>query len=154
MALEITSTAFTHGDIIPNKFTCDGQDISPDLLWQGAPAGTQSFALIMDDPDAPMGTWDHWIVFNLPANINALPEEIMALPPGTRVGQNSWERNDYGGPCPPDREHRYFFKLHALDTMLDLPVGVKKVELETAMQGHILAKAELIGNYNRPRNTN
>ena len=154
MALEITSTAFTHGGIIPNKFTCDGQDISPDLLWQGAPVGTQSFALIMDDPDAPMGTWDHWIVFNLPANISALPEKIMNLPPGTRVGQNSWERNDYGGPCPPDREHRYFFKLYALDTMFDLPVGINKVELETAMQGHILAKAELIGNYNRPENTN
>ncbi len=154
MAFEINSSAFNNGETIPVQFTCDGQDFSPALGWSGAPEGTKSFALIMDDPDAPMGTWDHWLLFNLPADTPSLPEGISDLPVGTRVGQNSWGRNDYGGPCPPDREHRYFFKLYALDTTLNLQTGAMKAELERAMQGHILAQAEIIGNYNRPENPN
>ncbi len=153
MPLAITSPGFEQGQTIPDQFTCDGQDISPALQWVNAPEGIQSFVLIMDDPDAPMGTWDHWVLFNLPADTAGLPENVQELPTGTRVGGNSWGRNDYGGPCPPDRRHRYFFKLYALDTMLDLPDGIDKSSVEAAMGGHIMATAELVGNYNRPGNT-
>jgi len=148
MSLQITSPAFENMAGIPEKYTCKGEDISPPLIWDGLPEGTASLVLIMDDPDAPVGTWNHWIVFNLPPETSGLEEDIQVLPDGSLVGENSWRRNDYGGPCPPGgARHRYFFKLYALDTLLDLREGVKKAQLEAAMQSHILDQAELIGIY-------
>jgi Raf kinase inhibitor-like YbhB/YbcL family protein len=149
MAFILESSAFKQGELIPYKYTCDGDDISPSLAWKNTPSNTQSFVLIMDDPDAPMGTWDHWLVFNIPANINQFDEQIHSYPTGTQQGKNSWNRNDYGGPCPPDRLHRYFFRLYALDTSLSLKDGVTKRQILDAMQGHILATAELMGKYDR-----
>ena len=152
MLFELTSTAFVHEEPIPVKYTCDGEDISPSLAWTDPPEGTQSFALIMDDPDAPMGTWVHWVLYNLPAETRALSEAIPAdaeLPDGSRHGKNSWPRLDYGGPCPPGGTHRYFFKLYALDTVLDLDAGATKEEVLQAMEEHILAQVELMGTYAR-----
>lgn len=151
MSLKIFSSAFTEGALMPIRYSCDGDDISPQLKWSDAPAGSKSFALIMDDPDAPMGTWDHWLLFNIPAVTTELAENISQLPSGTRAGKNSWGRLGWGGPCPPDREHRYFFKLYALDTVLDLPAGSSKAQIEAAMQGHILGEARLMGRYDRKR---
>lgn len=151
IAIELKSTAFKHEDLISPKYTCNGEDVSPELAWGDAPDGVKTFALIMDDPDAPMGTWDHWILFNLPVSTSRLGENVKQLPEGTRVGKNSWGRNNYGGPCPPDREHRYFFKLYALDTALDLPEGCPKAAVEKAMEGHILAEVVLMGRYDQPR---
>lgn len=147
MTLTLTSSAFDHEGMIPSIFTCDDQDISPPLHWNGAPENTQSFALICDDPDAPMGTWDHWIIFNLPASTNGLEQDAKELPPGAMHGRNSWSRDDYGGPCPPDRIHRYYFNLYALDTTLSLEKGAAKEELLMAMEGHVLAQATLMGRY-------
>ncbi len=144
----ITSTAFEPGAPIPARYSCDGDDISPPLAWADVPPDTQSFALIFDDPDAPGGTWNHWLLFNLPADTRALPENT-TLPTGTRIGKNSWGRTDYGGPCPPHGTHRYFFKLYALDTTLSLADGASKSEIEAAMNGHILAQAELMGTFTR-----
>jgi len=152
MPFELTSTAFAHGESIPRKYTCDGEDISPPLLWGDPPQGTQSFALIADDPDAPMGTWVHWVLYNLSAESRALPEAVPPdadLPDGSRHGQNSWGRLGYGGPCPPSGTHRYFFKLYALDRVLDLAAGASKEQLLQAMEGHILAQTELMGLYTR-----
>jgi Raf kinase inhibitor-like YbhB/YbcL family protein len=152
MVFELTSAAFAAGEPIPPKYTCDGDDVSPPLEWSEPPAGTQSFALICDDPDAPVGTWVHWVLFNLPAGARALPEAVPAdadLPDGSRHGNNSWPRLGYGGPCPPSGTHRYFFKLYALDTALDLAAGASKKELLGAMEGHVLAQAELMGTYSR-----
>ena len=149
MTLKISSQAFIHNNEIPKQYTCDGQDISPQLSWHDYPKETQSFVLIVDDPDAPSGTWDHWLLFNIPPNANELKEKIASLPAGTKAGKNSWRRNDYGGPCPPDTEHRYFFKLYALDKGLDLPEGASKYQIETAMMGHILAETALMGRYER-----
>jgi len=152
MAFELTSAAFAAGESIPPKYTCDGQDISPPLEWSDPPAGTQSFALICDDPDAPVGTWIHWVLFNLPAESHALPEAVPAdadLADGGRHGENSWRRLGYGGPCPPGGTHRYFFKLYALDTVLDLDAGVSKKQVLRAMEGHTLAQVELMGTYSR-----
>ncbi|RME48616.1 MAG: YbhB/YbcL family Raf kinase inhibitor-like protein [Caldilineae bacterium] len=148
MAFVLTSSAFGMGEKIPVRYTCDGEDISPPLQWSDPPAGTQTFTLIMDDPDAPVGVWDHWLLFNLPAGTRALPEK--ATPPAGSVdGKNSWGRTGYGGPCPPRGTHRYFFKLYALDTSLNLPAGASKKDLLRAMEGHILAQAELMGTYAR-----
>jgi Raf kinase inhibitor-like YbhB/YbcL family protein len=152
MVFELTSAAFAPGEPIPPKYTCDGDDVSPPLEWTDPPAGTQSLALICDDPDAPAGTWVHWVLFNLPAEARALPEAVPAvadLPDGSRHGNNSWRRVGYGGPCPPSGTHRYFFKLYALDTALDLAAGASKKELLGAMEGHVLAQAELMGTYSR-----
>lgn len=152
MAFELTSTAFAQGDPIPAKYTCDGQDISPPLGWSDPPEGTRSFALINDDPDAPVGTWDHWVIYNLPSETRSLPEAVSSdaeLPDGSRNGQNSWRRLGYGGPCPPSGTHRYFFKLYALDTALGLDPGAGKQQVLTAMEGHILGQAELMGVYSR-----
>ncbi len=152
MAFELTSTAFANGDPIPMKYTCDDQDISPPLQWKDPPEGTRSFALICDDPDAPVGTWVHWVLYNLPGSTRGLPE---AVPPdsdftdGGRHGQNSWGRPAYGGPCPPGGTHRYFFKLYALDADLHLATGASKEELLQAMEGRILATAEAMGTYTR-----
>lgn len=152
MDIRVTSTAFTDGGTIPQKYTCDGADVSPPLAWDNVPEGTKSFALICDDPDAPMGTWVHWVLFNLPADTHNLPE---AVPPdkelsnGARQGTNDFRKIGYGGPCPPSGTHRYYFKLYALDTLLDLPAGVSKAQLLKAMEGHVLAEGQLMGRYSR-----
>ena len=144
----LTSSAFQNLEAIPVIYTCDGRDISPPLNWDNPPPSSKSMVLIMDDPDAPVGTWDHWILFNLPPDITNIPEDFTQLPPGTKSGSNSWRKNTYGGPCPPgSTSHRYYFKLYALDTQLNLPEGSKKAAVEKAMKGHILAQTELVGIY-------
>lgn len=154
----LTSPAFVHGDMIPQRYTCDGSDISPPLAWSGLPTGTKSLVLIVDDPDAPdpaapKMTWVHWLLYNLPPASSALPENVPAksLPPGTLLGMNDWQRTDYGGPCPPVGRHRYFHKLYALDTVLPDLGRPAKALLEKAMQGHILGHAELTGQYQHSR---
>ena len=152
MVIQLNSIGFKHGGKIPDRYTCKGEDISPSLAWDEPPAGTQSFVLIMDDPDAPVGTWDHWLLFNLPADLRALPEAIPPhpeLPNGSRHGKNSWGRTDYGGPCPRSGTHRYYFRLYALDTRLDRRPGVPKKQLLNLMQRHILAQGELMGTYKK-----
>lgn len=152
MALELNSPVFNQGELIPRKYTCDGDDISPPLQWSGFPGGTKSFALICDDPDAPVGTWDHWVLYNISAKMSALPEGVSSdadLSDGSRNGRNSWGQLGYGGPCPPGGTHRYFFKLYALDSVLGLASGASKYQLLRAMEGHILAQAELMGRYSR-----
>lgn len=147
MTFQLTSPAFTNGEKIPALYTCDGEDRIPDLVWSDAPQNTQSFALIMDDPDAPMGTWVHWVIYNLPSGTTKITNG--ALPEGAMEGMNSWDKTAYGGPCPPSGTHRYIFHLYALDTMLDLLTSGTKEELEQAMQNHVLAQTELIGVYQR-----
>jgi len=152
MEIKITSSAFAEGGMIPPKYTCDGRDISPPLGWDAVPEGTKSIALISDDPDAPMGTWVHWVLFNLPAETRKLEEKIppdKTLPSGAKQGITDFGRVGYGGPCPPGGTHRYFFKIYALDTKLDLAAGAKKHELLKAMEGHILGQGQLIGKYKR-----
>ena len=154
MDMIITSAAFAHNDSIPKLYTCEGSDISPPLAWRGVPAGAKSLVLIVDDPDAPdpahpRMTWVHWLLYNLPANCVALAEAVHALPAGTLEGINDWKRTGYGGPCPPIGRHRYFHKLYALDIVLpDLGIPTKEV-LEAAMQGHVIAKTQLIGTYKK-----
>lgn len=144
--MKLTSPAFANNASIPSEYTCDSSDVSPPLAISDVPKNAKSLALVMDDPDAPVGTWDHWIVFN----IHASTKEIMkGKEPVGIPGKNSWGRTGYGGPCPPSGTHRYFFKLYALDTELALPQGSAKRDLERAMQGHIIEKAELIGAYKR-----
>jgi Raf kinase inhibitor-like YbhB/YbcL family protein len=152
MTFEMTSSAFAQGEAIPRKYSCDGDDISPPLGWGDPPEGTRSLALICDDPDAPVGTWVHWVLYNLPAETRALPEAVppdAELADGSRHGQNSWRRLGYGGPCPPSGTHRYFFKLYALDAGFDLASGAGKDQLLKAMEGHILGQAEVMGIYSR-----
>jgi Raf kinase inhibitor-like YbhB/YbcL family protein len=152
MAFELTSSAFAQGEMVPVRYTCDGDDVSPPLEWGDPPQAAESFALINDDPDAPAGTWDHWILYTLPPEARSLPEGVPSdaeLPDGSRHGQNSWRRLGYGGPCPPSGTHRYFFKLYALDTTLDLAPGANKKQLLQAMEGHVLGQAELMGVYSR-----
>jgi Raf kinase inhibitor-like YbhB/YbcL family protein len=157
MALTITSPDFAEGAAIPVRFTCEGQDASPALAWSGAPDGTRSFALIVDDPDAPdpdnpKTTWVHWVLYNLPADANALTENARASDlSGTREGTNDWKRTGYGGPCPPIGRHRYFFKLYALDAVLPDLGTPTKAQLEAAMKGHVLEQAELMGTYQKQR---
>jgi Raf kinase inhibitor-like YbhB/YbcL family protein len=145
--LTITSPAFADQGAIPTRFTCDGQDLNPALLFGAAPAGTRSLALVVDDPDAPVGTWVHWVMWNIPPQTREVKEG--SIPAGAVQGLNDWRRNHYGGPCPPSGTHRYFFKLYALDTTLNLPPATTKAGLEHAMQGHILAHGELLGTYRR-----
>ncbi len=151
--MKISSAAFSAGETIPKKFTCDGLDTSPQLSWTEASAKTQSFALIMDDPDAPVGTWVHWVLFDLPSDTKELAEgapKQEQLSNGARQGRNDFGKIGYGGPCPPPgNAHRYFFKLYALDAKLNLKAGATKADAERAMKGHILAQAELIGRYAR-----
>lgn len=153
MSFAIQTTAFPESGVIPKKYTCDGADLSPALTWSNAPTGTKSLALIADDPDAPVGTWTHWIIWNIPPNANALPEGVPkdeSLKDGARQGRNDFKRIGYGGPCPPPgKPHRYFFKLYALDASLDLKPGASRKELEHAMQGHVLSHAELMGKFGR-----
>lgn len=153
MTFQLSSSAFGNGEQIPAIYTGDGADHSPPLAWSDQPAGTASFALVCDDPDAPRGTWVHWVLFNLPGNARELPQQLPTdgtLPGGARQGQNDFGRLGYGGPAPPrGRPHRYFFKLYALDARLDLPVGATKAQLLSAIEGHVLAEAQLLGTYQR-----
>ena len=156
MALSLMSPVFTHQGAIPKNYTCQGKDISPALRWDGAPNGTQSLALIVDDPDAPdpaapKRVWVHWVLYNIPAKATGLPEAVTAttLPAGTREGTNDWGRVGYGGPCPPIGRHRYFHKLYALDTVLPDLKQPTKAALEKAMEGHVLEQVELIGTYQK-----
>ncbi|HLF18272.1 MAG TPA: YbhB/YbcL family Raf kinase inhibitor-like protein [Candidatus Omnitrophota bacterium] len=142
--MKVTSPAFSHNQSIPKKFTCQGDDINPILTIEDLPKGTVTLVLINDDPDAPGGTWDHWIVYDIAPTASIAEDST----PGTQ-GKNSWGRNDYGGPCPPSGTHRYFFKVYALDVKLNLPEGATKAKVETAMKGHILAQAEMIGLYKK-----
>jgi Raf kinase inhibitor-like YbhB/YbcL family protein len=156
MTFTLSSPAFTDGGAIPARFTCEGADVSPPLSWTEPPAGTKSLALVVDDPDAPdpkapRMTWVHWVLYNLPPTARGLREgvERAALPPGTREGKNDWKRTGYGGPCPPVGRHRYFHKLYALDTPLPDLGAATKAELERAMGGHVLGRAELVGTYEK-----
>ena len=154
MEIKITSTAFEEGGMIPSKYTCDGSDISPPLAWTGVPDGTQSIALICDVGVAPMGTWVHWVIFNFPPDTTELPEDVPPgpeLPDGSRQGETDFGRIEYGGPCPPSGTHRYYFRIYTLDAMLDLESGATKAQLLDAMEGHILAEGELMGQYQRRR---
>jgi Raf kinase inhibitor-like YbhB/YbcL family protein len=146
--LTIKCPAFKDQGYIPSKYTCQGQDINPHLIFENVPEGTKSLVLIMDDPDAPIGTWDHWIVFNIPPEIREIKEN--EVPKGSVLGTNSSKNLEYGGPCPPPgKPHRYFFKLYALDTILNLEQGARKKDVENAMQGHILDQTSLVGLYKR-----
>jgi hypothetical protein len=158
MAFKIESSAFSDGGRIPQKFTCEGQDLSPPLVWSEVPADARSLVLIVDDPDAPdpkapRMTWVHWVLYNIPAEATGLAEGIatQALPEGTREGLNDWKRTGYGGPCPPVGRHRYFHKLYALDTRLDGLDAPTKAQVEAAMRGHVIAQAELVGTYAKGR---
>lgn len=150
--MNIESIAFAYNGKIPAKYTCDGENVNPPLVWSSAPENTKSLALIMDDPDVPKhiradGLWVHWTLWNITSETRNIAEN--SVPQGVVQGMTTFGHSGYGGPCPPDREHRYFFKLYALDTMLSLPSSATKDELERTMQGHILAQAELVGVYNR-----
>jgi Raf kinase inhibitor-like YbhB/YbcL family protein len=153
MTLSLKSPAFLDEGDIPQKHACDGADLSPALSWNDPPAGTQSFSLIMDDPDAPGSTWVHWVLFNVPKQVRALPEGVPKYPQlkdGSRHGRNDFKVLGYGGPCPPrGPAHRYYFKLYALDANLDLTAGASKADVEKAMKGHILAQGQLVGRYKR-----
>jgi len=154
MTLMLKSTAFAQKGEIPSKYTCEGSNVSPPLAWSGAPAHAKSFALIVDDPDAPdpaapTTTWVHWVLYNIPASVSALPEAASKLPPGTLEGLNDWQRTGYGGPCPPVGRHRYFYKLYALDAMLPDLGKPSKGKLERQLKSHIIAQAELVGTYQK-----
>jgi Raf kinase inhibitor-like YbhB/YbcL family protein len=152
MQIKIKSLAFEAGGMIPSKFTCDGPDVSPALEWESVPENAKTLAIICDDPDAPMGTWVHWVIFNIPAGLGGLEEDVPAdevLSSGAIQGINDFRRIGYGGPCPPSGIHRYFFKIYALDTELDLKPGATKSQVLEAMEGHILAQGELMGRYSR-----
>jgi Raf kinase inhibitor-like YbhB/YbcL family protein len=154
MSLELKSDAFTNGQSIPAKYSCIGKNISPALTWSDPPSGTQSFALIVDDPDAPMGTWTHWVLYNIPVDARSLQEDLPVkgknVEPNTiYVGKNSSGDIGYDGPCPPSGTHRYYFKLYALDSLISLLPGASKDDLLKAMKGHILAQGELMGTFSK-----
>ena len=153
MSLTVSSTSFPGNAEIPRKFTCEGEDQSPQLSWSGAPSATQAFALIADDPDAPAGTWTHWVLYDQPASSAGLNESLPKseqLPDGTKQGRNDFRKIGYNGPCPPaGKPHRYFFKVYALDRKLNLNSGASRSELEKAMQGHVLAQGEYMGTFRR-----
>ncbi|MBN1433550.1 YbhB/YbcL family Raf kinase inhibitor-like protein [Candidatus Fermentibacterales bacterium] len=151
-AFTLMSSAFSDGEMIPELYTVDGTDISPPLEWSNPPEGTRSFALICDDPDAPAGTWVHWVIYNIDADVNQLEAGILPDPElfeGMLQGKNSWGRIGYGGPAPPSGTHRYFFRIYALSATLDMQAGVTKAELLTAMEGFVLDEASLMGRYRR-----
>jgi Raf kinase inhibitor-like YbhB/YbcL family protein len=154
MALKINSPAFADGAEIPRKYTCEGEDVSPPLAWSGVPKDAKSLVLIVDDPDAPdpaapKRTWVHWVLFDLPPDTTEIVEGMVALPPSTKSGLNDWKRTGYGGPCPPIGRHRYFFKLYALDTRLEGLSAATKPDVVAAMQGHVLAEAQIVGTYQK-----
>ena len=150
--MRLESDAFEPSGMIPSEHTCDGMDVSPPLAWSDPPGNTASFALVFDDPDAPSGSWVHWIVWNIPAAEHRLTQEVeksAEVSGGIRQGTNDFRRVGYGGPCPPSGTHRYFFRLFALDTVLAFPASATRKDLERAMRGHVLAQAELMGKYQR-----
>ena len=152
MEIQVTSPAFENEGMIPSKYTADGSDISPPLQWNSVPEGTKSIALISDDPDAPVGTWVHWVIWNIPADKTDLAENIppdKVLQDGSMQGITDFGRHGYGGPAPPSGTHRYYFKIYALDTMLELPGNSIKADMLSAMEGHILAQGQLMGKYRR-----
>jgi Raf kinase inhibitor-like YbhB/YbcL family protein len=153
MALTLTSSAFAAGAAIPQPYTCKGADMSPALEWSGSPAKAASFAIILDDPDAPAGTWVHWMLWNVPAKAHSLPQGVpkrQQLDDGSRQGSSSYREIGYKGPCPPPGQtHRYFFRLYALDAKLDLAAGASRDQLDAAMKGHVLAQAEYMGTFHR-----
>lgn len=154
MGLAVTSSAFEAGKSIPSTYTCDGADISPPLAWENAPEQAKSIVLICDDPDAPGRTWVHWVCYDMPPATNGMKENIAkadTLPAGGKQGMTDFRRVGYGGPCPPGGTHRYFFKIYALDTMLNLPAGKTKADIERAMDEHILDSGELMGTYSRKK---
>ena len=157
MALTLESSAFRSNGEIPTRYTCEGDDVSPPLAWSGVPPGAKSFALVVDDPDAPdpkapKTVWVHWVVYNLPSSSHGLAEGASrTLPAGARDGKNDWKRTGYGGPCPPIGRHRYFHKLYALDEELSDLHEPTRAQLESAMQGHILGQVELVGTYQKQR---
>ncbi len=150
--MEFASAAFKNGEPIPKQFTCDGPNISPPLQWSGVPESARSLALLVDDPDAPRGSWVHWVLFNIPTGIPGLPENIKktgTIPIGARQGVNDFREIGYGGPCPPGGKHRYFFRLYALDTELAVDPGATRAQFERAIQGHVVCEAQLMGTYQR-----
>jgi Raf kinase inhibitor-like YbhB/YbcL family protein len=153
MSFAVQSSAFGSGAEIPKKFTCEGPDVSPALEWSGVPQGTATFALIADDPDAPVGTWVHWVIWNMSPDTHGLPEAVprsAQLDTGAQQGDNDFRKIGYDGPCPPaGKAHRYFFRLYALDRKLDLPAGSRRKDLDSAMKGHVLAQAEYMGTFRR-----
>ena len=153
MSLAVKSSAFGSGAEIPKKFTCEGPDVSPALEWSGVPQGTATFALIADDPDAPVGTWVHWVIWNVSPDAHGLPEAVprsAQLDTGAQQGDNDFRKTGYDGPCPPaGKAHRYYFRLYALDRKLDLPAGSRRKDLDGAMKGHVLAQAEYMGTFRR-----
>jgi len=154
VALKVTSGAFADGGMMAGKYTCDGENVSPPLAWSGVPGEAKSLALVCEDPDAPSGVWTHWVMFNVPVGLGSLAENV---PPsgemagGGRQGRNDFGRTGYGGPCPPNGTHRYFFKLYALDALVSVEAGAKKDQLLKAMEGHVLGEGELMGKYERRR---
>ena len=152
MDIRITSPAFEDGEAIPKKYTCDDLDISPPLEWTDVPEGTKTIVIVCDDPDAPMKTWVHWVIFNIPGDVVRLLENVppeKELANGARQGMNDFHKVGYGGPCPPSGTHRYFFKIYALDSTLDLPAGISKSHLMIAIEGHVLSESHLMGTYTR-----
>jgi Raf kinase inhibitor-like YbhB/YbcL family protein len=152
MSIAIESPAFAQNQAIPSKYTCNGPDVSPPLAWKNIPDKTQSIVLICDDPDAPGGTWVHWVCYDIPASVTTLPEGILkidSLPGGGKQGITDFGGIGYGGPCPPSGTHRYFFKVYALDRMLGVPAGKSKKDIERAMKGHVVAQGQLIGMYSK-----
>jgi hypothetical protein len=150
--MELTSSAFSEGAMIPGKYTCDGADVSPPLNWGVPPAGTKSLALVCDDPDAPVGTWVHWVYYDIPAGTEGLPENVATdehPAQGGTQGINDFRKIGYGGPCPPGGTHRYYFKIYALDTLLNLSSGATKEQVLKAMENHIIGQAQLMGKYRR-----
>lgn len=156
--MQLTSAAFKNGGLIPPKYTCNGENISPPFVWSDVPSQTKSFVFICEDPDLPTALkekfqiWDHWVLYNIPAHVSHLEEGGQNLPPEACHGLNTWKKEGYGGPCPPDKEHRYYFKLFALNTLLSFSHTPIKTEILAAMHGHVLAEATLIGHYNQPQN--
>jgi Raf kinase inhibitor-like YbhB/YbcL family protein len=152
MTIKVTSTAFSDGQMIPKKYTCDGENVSPPLAWVGVPANAKSISLIADDPDAPGKTWVHWVVYDLPTSVTSLPESVAKaeqLPGGGKQGTNDFKKIGYGGPCPPSGTHRYYFKLYALNAETSLKPGATKEQLQQAMEGNIIAQGQLLGRYKR-----
>ena len=147
--MKITSPEFTNGGSIPSRFTCDGENVNPSLRISDAPPGAKSLVLIVDDPDAPVGTWTHWLVWNLKTDLKEIA--VNSVPAGAVQGVNDFHKNNYGGPCPPSGTHRYYFRIYALDTVLDLPASTNRKALDKAMAGHVVAQAEWMGKYARSR---
>ena len=152
MEIKVTAAAFKEGEFIPKKFSCEGENVSPEISWTGIPAETKSIALICDDPDAPRGTWVHWVIYNIPANAKGLPEKVphtSTLPNGARQGMNDSHELGYDGPCPPGGTHRYYFKVYALNKALTLESGATKAQLLKAMEGSLIAEGRVMGRYKR-----